>query len=205
MRSRIEELASVLVDQPAKSPDEVLRRCQAADALAAFGREAAPAVPALLRTLVVRVTVDCALILRVAVAVALWKIDGNLSLALPFLAWALKDEYFGVAPKAVETLDEIGHAAVVPDLIRLAERRLLNGPFHFETFERVSGHAKSRPFLAAIADALGSCAQGRSEGQPYAAAARAMLQRLAACDDEHIRDAAAKALILIKDVREPPT
>src|SRR4051812_44263067 len=118
------DLASLLSDEPARSPDDVFRRCQAADALVDLGPDALPALPALLRTLVVPVTVDCALALRVAAAAAVWKVGGRSDAALPFLAWALKDEYWGVARRAAEVLAEIGPAAVVPDLVRVAGCRL---------------------------------------------------------------------------------
>jgi HEAT repeat protein len=170
------------------------RRCQAADALAALGPEAAPALPALLRTLIVPVTVDCALALRVAAAAAVWKVARNSSEAIPFLAWALKDEYWGVAPRAVEILAEIGHAAVVPDLIRLAERRLAHGPFDFEKFSCIAGEGDSRPLLAAVADALGRCGRGCWEDPSYLSEARATLTKLASSDDERVRDAALRAL-----------
>jgi hypothetical protein len=202
MLSQVEKLASVLVDRSANSPEEVWRRCRAADALAAIGPGAAPAVPALLCTLVVPVTVDCGLALRVAAAAALWRVGRHWSVAVPFLTWALKDEYWGVAPRAVEILAEIGHAAVVPDLIRLAERRLTHGPFHFEEFAGTSGNAESRPLLVAVADALGNCGRGRWEGPSYSSEARAALSKLAVFDDERVRDAAVRGLALLKVVPE---
>lgn len=158
MASDIERLTSVLVDRPADSPQEVSRRCQAADALAALGPAAGEAVPALLRTLVVPVTVDCALALRVAAAAALWQITREWTLAVPILTWALKDEYWGDAPRAIKILAEIGHPGVVPDLIQLAQRRLSHGPFDFDKFPYVPDIGDSKPLLAAVADALGTCA-----------------------------------------------
>lgn len=200
MPSLVEQLASVLVDEPANSQTEVFIRCRAADALADLRREAAPAIPALRRTLVVPVTVDCGLALRVAAAAALWRASGHWSLAIPFLAWALKDEYWGVAPRAVEILAEIRHAAVVPDLIRLAERRIANGPFHFEAF----GNAQSQPLLAALADAIGHCGRSRWDGPSYSSEAFVMLSKLAAVDDEAVRDAAVRAQALLRDHPERP-
>ncbi len=170
--SEVEELASVLVDRPAKSVDEVFRRCRAADSLASLGPAAGLAVPALRRTLVVPVTVDCGLVLRVAVAAALWRVDRCWTLAVPFLTWALKDEFWGVAPRAVEILAEIGHPAVVPDLVRLAERRLSHAPFPFEAISSSADVADSRPLLAVVAEALGQCARGRWEGPSYSSQAR---------------------------------
>ena len=75
---------------------------------------------------------DCALVLRVAAAAAICRIGMIKHEALPVLAWALKDEYWGVAPDAVEVLTEVGEPFVVPDLVWLAERRLRYGPFDFE-------------------------------------------------------------------------
>jgi hypothetical protein len=196
----VERLTSVLVDEPAGLPDEVFRRCQAADALAALGSAAGPALPALLRTLVVPVSVDCALALRVAAAAAVWRVSGQCEVALPFLAWALKDEYWGVAPRAVEILAEIGHAAVVPDLVRLAERRLSHGPFAFEEFTRVDGGQKSESLLAAVTEALGRCGRGRWNGASYASEARAMLTKLADSGDARVRDVALRALTGLEDV-----
>jgi hypothetical protein len=192
--SEVERLASVLIDEPARSPDEVFRRCQAADGLAALGPRAESAVPAILRTLVVPVAVDGAVALRVAAAAALWKVSHRFDVAIPFLAWALKDEYWGVAPRAVAVLSEIGHAAVVPDLVRLAERRLSHGPLPFERFTTEDEGRDSEPLLAAVARALGRCAQGRWDGPSYSSEARATLSRLAACGDESVRSTALEAL-----------
>ncbi len=200
MTSRVDQLASVLTDEPANSPTEVFIRCRAADALADLGPKAAPAIPALRRTLVVPVTVDCGLALRVSAAAALWRASGHWNLAVPFLTWALKDEYWGVAPRAVEILAEIRHAAVVPDLIRLAERRIAHGPFPFEEFR----NAQSRPLLAALADAIGHCGRSRWEGPSYSSDALVMLSKLAAFDDERVRDAAVRALALLRDATERP-
>lgn len=194
MKTDVEQLASVLVDQPADSPDEVFRRCRAADSLSALGPSAGAAVPALLRTLIVRVNVDCGIALRVAAAVALWRVDRNWCLAAPFLTWALKDEYWGVAPRAVEVLGEIGHPAVVPDLIRLANRRLAHGPFHFEEFSGAVDKADSRSLLAAVAEAIGHCAQGPWDGPSYLSEARDVLMKLAAFDDDRVRKSASMAM-----------
>jgi hypothetical protein len=192
--SEVERLAAALTDDPAQSPEEVFRRCRSADALAAIGPAAAPALPALLRTLVVPVGVDCVLALRVAAAAAIWRVDRNWSLAIPFLAWALKDEYWGVAPRAVEILGEIGHHAVVPDLIRLADRRLAHGPFDFESFSGGAEEGDRQPLLALLADALASCGQDRWDGPSYRPEALAILSRLAGSSDERVREAALRAL-----------
>jgi len=190
--TRVEQLVSILVDEPATSPGEVFRRCQAADDLAAIGWEANASVPALLRQLVIPVTVDCGLALRVAVAAAIWKISHRYDVSFPFLVWALKDEYWGVAPKAIEILTEIGSADAVPDLIWLAERRITNGPFYFED-ERYKTRT-SIPFLASVAIALGRCAQGKVDGRSYSSEARVTLTKLAAYGDEQVRLSAIKAL-----------
>ena len=191
---RVDRLASILVDEPARSPEEVFRRCEAADALSRIGPEAQSALPALLRTLVVPVTVDCGLALRVAAAAAIWKIGGRFDVAIPFLAWALKDEYWGVSYRAAEVLAEIGPAAVVPDLARVAERRLDRGPFAFERAEQIATGPKSRPFLVVIAAALGRCGRGLCNEGSYAPEAQSMLLRLAHGEDTEIRDAALQAL-----------
>ncbi len=197
--SELERLTSVLSNEPASSPAEVGLRCQAAEALAALGPAASSAVPALLQTLVVPITVDCALALRVAAAAAVWKVGHRCDVAIPFLAWALKDEYWGVAPRAVAVLSEIGHAAVVLDLVRLAERCLEHGPFHFETFSEAAGEQDSEPLLAAVADAIGRCARGRGEGRSYLGEARATLLKLAAFEDGRVRAAASEALSGLED------
>lgn len=191
----VEELIGFLVDTPAHSARDVIRRCSAADRLALLGPAAARAVPALRQTLVVPVTVDCELALRVAAAAALWKVGQCWTLTVPFLLWALKDEYWGVAPRAAEILGEIGHAAVVPDLIRLAERRLSHGPFSFEQFASSTDQPSARPFLAILVDALVHCSRGRRGGPSYISDVRNTLKKLAACEDEQIRVAAQTALV----------
>jgi hypothetical protein len=80
----LDDYIQILTDKPVKSWEEVSGRCQAVEALARLGPAAHAAMPALLRTLVVPVSVDCGLILRVAVAEALWKVDQRRDLALPF-------------------------------------------------------------------------------------------------------------------------
>jgi hypothetical protein len=93
----------MLPEERAGSPEEVFLRCQACEALSTMGDAAYAAMPALLRMLVVPVSVDCVLVLRVAAAEAVWKVGGRHDLALPFLAWALKDDYWGVSRKAQGT------------------------------------------------------------------------------------------------------
>lgn len=197
--SKLERLRSVLSNEPACSPEEVGLRCQAADALAALGPAASGALPALLQTLVVPITVDCALVLRVAAAAAVWKVSHRCDVAIPFLAWALKDEHWGVAPRAVVVLSEIGHAAVVPDLVRLAERLLEHGPFDFERFSADAGEQDSEPLLAAVADAIGRCARSGWEGRSYLCEARATLLKLAAFEDVRVRAAASEALSVLEE------
>lgn len=147
-------------------------------------------MPHLLQTLVVPVFIDCGLILRVSAATAIWKIDRRLDIVLPFLTWALKDEYWGVAPRAVEVLAEIGCAEVVPDLVLLAERRLRRGPFHFEEYASIAGRETETPFLVLIANALGQCGRGLSHGRSFAPEAKEMLVKLADYGDEPLRKAA---------------
>lgn len=192
--SRVARLVAVLADESAESPAEVFRRCQALDALAELRSEATQALPVIHRAFTVPVGVDCVLVLRVAAAAAAWRVGGECNLAVPVLAWALKDEYWGVAPRAAEILSEIGHAGVVPDLIRLAERRLAHGPFHFEAFASAAGGSAGRPLLAVVAEAIGWCGSGRWDGPSYESEARAILATLATNEDRRVRDAAAAAL-----------
>lgn len=182
-------LIGSLTSAPAETPAEVFRRCQALEELASLGAEAADALPAILESLVVPVSVDCVLALRVAAAEAAWKVGGRHDLALPILAWALKDEYWGVSRKAAEVLGEMGTVAheAVPDLVTLAERRLKNGPFYFERFEQAT---PQQSLLVTVARALGNCGRGvRYRGQ-----ACDTLGQLSACPEGGVEVAAARAL-----------
>jgi hypothetical protein len=189
----VQNLMGLLVDAPATTPEEVFRRCQAAEALAALGPAACAALPALLRTLVVPVAVDCALALRVAAAVAVWKVSGCRDVALPFLAWALKDDYWGVSRRAAAVLAEMGPQAheATPDLVALAERRLTRGPFYFEVFEQAAPDpVGATSLLAVVAVALGRCGCGYAHGRE----ARGMLARMARSGEGDVRAAARHAL-----------
>jgi HEAT repeat protein len=130
----------------------------------------------------------------VAAAAAIWRVGQNWSLAIPFLTWALKDEYWGVAPRGAEILAEIGHAAVIPDLVRLAERRRAHGPFVYEGASGGPEESDRRPLLAVVADALARCGGGSWEGPSYRSEAIATLSRLAGHGDERVREAALRAL-----------
>jgi hypothetical protein len=192
-RLAVNDYIGILTDEPARTPQEVFRRCQAVEALANLGPVAHAAMPALLGTLMVPVSVDCVLALRVAAAEALWKVGGRHDLALPFLAWALKDEYWGVARKAAQVLGEMGSVAheAIPDLVRLADRRWAQGRFHFEEFEQMAGTgSEPGPLLAVVATALGRCGRGVAHWQE----AHEMLTRLTACKEEDARNAAVRAL-----------
>lgn len=90
--TNLKELIAILVDHPVQTPAEVFRRCEALEQLSASGSASLVVLPAIMRSLVVRVSVDCVLSLRVAAAEAVWNVGGRRDLALPFLAWALKDE-----------------------------------------------------------------------------------------------------------------
>jgi hypothetical protein len=107
------------------------------------------------------------LVLRVAAATAVWRVGGRHDPALPVLAWALKDEYWGVSRQAAEVIGEMGGLAhgATPDLVRLADRRLAHGPFRFEDYERAAG-AQTGPesLLAVVTTALGRCGRGSSTG-----------------------------------------
>jgi hypothetical protein len=189
----MDDLIVVLTDEPARTPEEVFRRCHAAEALSAMGSTAYAAMPALLRTLLVPVDVDCVLALRVVAAKAVWKVGGRHDLALPFLAWALKDEYWGVSRKAAQVLGEMGGVAhgVIPDLVRLANRRCTNGPFHFEEFELMAGAApQPTSLLAVVATVLGLCGRGVAHWKE----ARRMLTHLTAHGEDDVRTAALAAL-----------
>lgn len=189
----MEQYVGILTDDPAETPQEVFRRCAAAAALARLGPAAHAAMPALLRTLVVPVSVDCVLALRVAAAEALWKVGRRHDLALPFLGWALKDEYWGVSRKAAQVLGEMGSVAhdAIPDLVRLTERRCAQGRFHFEDFEQLGGAApEPSSLLAVAATALGRCGRGVAHRQE----AHGMLTRLTTSKEEDVRTAAVRAL-----------
>ena len=86
------DLVAILTDETVRTPIEVFRRCQALEQLSACGTTTIRVLPAVLRSLFVPVSTDCVLVLRVAAAEAVWKVGGRDDLALPFLAWALKDE-----------------------------------------------------------------------------------------------------------------
>lgn len=189
----MDKFIGILTDEPARTPQEVFRRCEAAEALARLGPAAHTAMQALVRTLVVPVGVDCVLALRVAAAEAVWKVGGRHDLALPFLAWALKDEYWGVSRKAAQVLGEMGPVAhdAIPDLVRLADRRCTHGRFHFEGFEQLADSASEPgPLLAVVATALGRCGRGVAHWQE----AHGMLTRLSASEEEDARTAALRAL-----------
>ncbi len=195
-RLAVNNYTAVLTDEPARSPQEVFKRCEAAEALARLGPAAVAAMPSLLGTLVVPVSVDCGLVLRVAAAEAIWKVGGRHDLAVPFLAWALKDEYWGASRKAAQVLGEMGCVAhdAVPDLVQLANRRCAHGRFHFEEFEQIAG-AVSEPgsLLAVVATALGRCGRGVAHWHE----AHAMLTRLTTSEEEDARTAAVRALDLL--------
>ncbi len=129
----------------------------------------------------------------------MWKVSHQFDVALPILAWALKDEYWGLVLPTVEVLAEIRHAAVIPDLVHLAERRLANGPFHFEQFTAATMPDGARPLLSAVAHGLGQCGQNSRGDQSSALNARAMLLRLAGHEDEAVRSEASKALAELGD------
>jgi HEAT repeat protein len=191
--SALEKFIAILSDEPVRTPQDVFQRCEAAEALAGLGWAAQAAMPALLRTLVVPVDIDCVLALRVAAAEAVWKVGGRHDLALPFLAWALKDEYWGVSRKAACVLGEMGPVAheAIPDLVRLAERRCVHGQFSFERFEQEGGTtSEARSLLAVVATALGQCGRGVAHWQE----AHGMLARLSDSKEQDVRTAAVRAL-----------
>jgi HEAT repeat protein len=188
---------AILTDEPAETPQEVFQRCQAAESLAKLGHAAYAAMPALLRTLVVPVSVDCGLALRVAAAEGLWKVGMRHELALPFLVWALKDEYWGVSRKAAQVLGEMGSVAIeaIPHLVRLAERRYAHGRFSFEEFEQVANNgSKLSSLLAVLATAIGRCGRGQ---QLWQEEAHKILRRLASSQDEEVCAAALQALDML--------
>lgn len=156
---KVAELASVLTDEAAKTPGEVFQRCASLEQLSVLGANAYSAMPAIIRSLYAPVSVDCGLALRVAAAEAAWKVGDRRDIALPLLAWALKDEYWGVSRKAVDVLSEMGVVAhdAVPDLVALARRRMKHGPFHFEVADLSDQPAS---ILVAVAHALGRCGNG---------------------------------------------
>ena len=191
------ELVAVLTDGTARTPDDVFRRCEALEQLSACGTTAVDALPSIMRSLLVPVSVDCVLALRVAAAEAVWKVGGRHDLALPFLAWALKDEFWGVSRKAAGVLAEMGPVAhdAIPDLVNLAERRLDHGPFHFEAF---SNGINGESLLEVIATALGRCGRGRA----HADLARRILHRMIDYEDAQIRTAAQHAVEQLQDMHK---
>lgn len=195
--TNLKELIAILVDHPAKTPAEVFRRCDALEQLSACGSASLDALPAIMRSLVVQVSVDCVLALRVAAAEAVWKVGGRRDLALPFLAWALKDEYWGVSRKAAEVLAEMGTEAhdTIPDLVNLAERRLNRGPFHYELLSNINNE---QSLLTVVAAALGSCGHGTTNVDT----ARRVLSCIIDCED---RDASAAALHALKQLQDMRT
>src|SRR5262249_38516127 len=127
-------LAEVLSDRPITSAQEAFSRFEALEGLAKMGHVASPAMPAILRTLRVRISVDCHLLIRVAAAEAALRVGNRCDIALPFLVWALQDEQWGAARRAVQLLGDLewqipAQIGALPELIRLAERRLDAGPF----------------------------------------------------------------------------
>jgi HEAT repeat protein len=191
--SAVDNFVDILTDEPARTPMEVFRRCEAAQALSRLGPAAHSAMPVILRTLVVPVTVDCVLALRVAAAEAVWKVGGRHDLALPFLTWALKDEYWGVSRQAAQVLGEMGSVAhdAVPDLVRLAERRYTQGRFHFEEFEQVTAaESEAGSLLGVVATSLGRCGRGVAHWRE----AHRVLTMLMVSQEEDARSAAERAL-----------
>jgi hypothetical protein len=175
----------------------VFRRCDALDALIKQGAAAHNTMPAILRTLVVPITVDCGLVLRVAAAEAAWRVGFRHDLALPFLTWALKDEYWGTALRATRVLSAMQGQAhqTVPDLVQLALRRRAHGPFAFEKFgndtEQIEfPSSDTTNLLAAIATALGECGRGMAHRRD----AQNLLVELRASEEADVRAAAEMAL-----------
>lgn len=191
------DLVAILTDETVRTPDEVFRRCQALERLSACDTTTIDALPSIMRSLLVPVSVDCVLALRVAAAEAVWKVGGRHDLALPFLAWALKDEYWGVSRKAAEVLAEMGPVAhdAVPDLVNFAERRLDRGSFHYENF---GDGDDGESLLAVIARALGICGQGVA----HVNEAHRILNRLVDCQEA---DACAAAQQAVRQLQDVPT
>ena len=187
--SDVERLIGLLPAEPLESLVAVTRCCATVESLAAMGAAADAAMPALLRILTIPVSLDCAIAVRVAAAEAVWKVGQRHDLALPILAWALKDEQWGMSEKAAKLLGEMGGIAhgTTPDLIGLADRRIAHGPFFFETF---TDREDSLSLLAVVARALGHCGYGVTYGKQT----REMLTRLARSQDQDARTAAVHEL-----------
>jgi len=189
------ELVAILTDETARTPDDVFRRCEALRRLSACSTTTVDVLPSIIRSLFVPVSVDCVLALRVAAAEAVWKVGGRHDLALPFLAWALKDEYWGASRKAVGVLAEMGPVAhdAVPELVSLAERRLVRGPFHYENFGNGND---GESLLAAVATTLGKCGVGIA----HLDEACRILHRIVDCEDADASVAAQRALIQLQNM-----
>jgi HEAT repeat protein len=127
----------------------------------------------------------------VAAAEAVWKVGQRRDLALPFLIYALKDEYWGVALQASQVLGEMGGSAseAIVDLIELADRRLSKGPFSFERGER-----DSRPLLAVVATAIGQCGLGLKRPREVSD----VLRRIATSAESEVRSAALVAVTKVE-------
>ena len=192
-RRTVNGYIALLTGESAVTVEEVFRRCAAVEALTRLGPAARAAMPALLRTLAAPVYVDCGIVLRVTVAEALWKVGRRDDLALPFLAWALKDDFWGASRTAVRVLGEMGAVAhdAVPDLVRLADQRRTRGPFDFEKFEQRGDTPSGRQsLLALVTTTLGRCGRGVAYGQE----ARWMLTLLVESEDDEVHAAAERAL-----------
>jgi hypothetical protein len=192
----LDSLIRLLPSEGAATIEDVFLRCEVAETLSAMGGAAKAALPALINTLVAPVAVDCVLHLRVAAAKAVWKVGGRHDIALPFLAWALKDTYWGMSLKAAVVMGEMGGFAhnAIPDLVQLAERRCARGPFLFEQFPAALPESKPKSLLAIVAMALGECGKGVDYGQD---ASRA-LTRLEQRPEDDVRDAASRALVALE-------
>ena len=166
-KANLAELVAILNDEIARTPEDVARR----------------------QTLLVPVSVDCVLPLRVAAAEAVWRVGGRHDLALPFLTWALKDGYWGASRQAAEVLGEMGSVAheAVPELVMLVLRRLDHGPFHYEEFDKLSD---SESLLTVLAKTLGRCGLGST----HLREARKALSHIASSSDEAARSVAKHAL-----------
>ena len=72
-KSRARWLA-ILTKTSVNSPQDVFRRCEALQEIAADGSKHADLLPVVIQSLTVHVSVDCVLALRVAAAAAVWKV-----------------------------------------------------------------------------------------------------------------------------------
>ena len=111
-----------------------------------------------------------------------------------FLAWALKDEYWGVAHRQSRSCRRSVMRRWCQTLCGSRSTDSRMGRFTSSVPSTTPRRRHQIPFSATIAEALGRCALGRWEGRSCVSEARATLTKLAASGDDRVRVAAMEAL-----------